>query len=219
MPNLPLLKRINSVRRDLGNLLFHFTRGVPADKDLFSGTSTPAIHPQTNLEQILKDGALNGSSRCIKGGHKCVCFTEAPISEMVSLFNLALIEPEGKSNPRYEPFGIAVTKKWLFSKGGRPVIYQPSSEYDALPQDLQYRHVTYDPIDGIDFTWEREWRVCTESLCLDPKETIIIVPEAQIAFTMMYEYSRMEVVTEDGWVAHEPIWMVVSLDFFGLWID
>ena len=69
-----------------------------------------------------------------------------------------------------------ISKKWLFSKGGRPVIYQPTSDYDNLPTGLKYLHQIYDPVKGIDYTWEREWRIRSDYLELDPSETTVIVP-------------------------------------------
>jgi len=39
-----------------------------------------------------------------------------------------------------------------FSKGGRPVIYQPTEEYDVLPEKLKWHHQIYDPVNGKDYT-------------------------------------------------------------------
>jgi hypothetical protein len=78
---------------------------------------------------------------------------------------------------RYKPFGVMVPKKWLFSKGGRPVIYQPDAEYEFLHDSQKYRHKRYEPDEGFDFTWEREWRVLTPSLELDPDVTSVVVPD------------------------------------------
>jgi hypothetical protein len=209
-----LLTRIASVRRDLGSMLFHFTRAAPAE----GGNRTRTAYE--NLESILKERRLRGAAGAIKGGHKCVCFTEAPITEMAALFNLSRISAGDQMKPRYEPFGIAVPKKWLFERGGRPVIYQPVNEYAALPAEMQYRHVSYDPVSGIDFTWEREWRIRTDSLVLEPRHTLVVVPDASEAFYLGYLHSELEVdVDRDGTpegASHQPTWVCVSLDFFGL---
>jgi len=219
-----LVERISAVRRDLGNLLFHFTRRIPADDGFLSGKPVPEKSAYSAFSQILKDGKLRGSNGCVKGGHNCVCFSEAPISEMVALFNLAKNTPPKEAAPRYEPYGVAVTKDWLFSKGGRPAIYQPAADYALLPPEMQYRHVTYDLAAGIDFTWEREWRIKTDSLMLDPRKTLVVVPTREEAFDLMYEHASLEQdwdvegTSGVGWVSgayHKPKWLAVSLDLLG----
>jgi hypothetical protein len=119
-----------------------------------------------NLYCILNEHRIFGSSNKIKGGFKCICFTERP----AKYFDF---------EKRYKPFGIALAKKYLFELGGRPVIYQPDADYEILPDDLQWRHVLYNPCETPpkDFTWEREWRIKTDELPLDHQEVIIVVPK------------------------------------------
>ena len=71
-----------------------------------------------------------------------------------------------------------LSKLWLYEQGGRPVIYQPDSDYDLLPDSLRYRHVRYEPPD-VDFTWEREWRFPGSELDLEPAALTAIVPNRQ----------------------------------------
>ncbi len=117
---------------------------------------------------------LLGSNRDIRGGYHCVCFSEAPI-ELLSRI-LALPPTSGI---RYRPFGVMVAKTWLFQQGGRPVIYQPDSEFEALPEPLRYRHVRYEPNGGADYSWEREWRVRSDELAIDPNRSTLIVPHVR----------------------------------------
>jgi hypothetical protein len=77
---------------------------------------------------------------------------------------------------RYKPFGVMVGKEWLFEQGGRPVIYQPASEFELLHERQRFRHVRYEP-PTVDFTWEREWRVETDRLELDPARVSLVVPD------------------------------------------
>ena len=97
-----LFKRIKLVRRDVGNLLFHFTR-APSEslievnfgqgrKMTMSG-STSAV-----LRKILYEGGLKGTSRW-SYGQNCVCFTEAPIQEFNSIFSLIDSPSAGPSPP------------------------------------------------------------------------------------------------------------------------
>lgn len=216
-----LLKKINLVRRDLGNLLFHFTTKPKENVVIKEPNRTTYLSDNAPpvLYKILREGKLLGSSHWIRGGYKCICFTESPISELAALFSLSRIMSETEDRPRYEPFGIAVTKEWLFAQGGRPVIYQPESEFELLPDELKYRHVRFEPQKGIDHTWEREWRIKTEELKLDPKQTLVVVPTFDYAFEFAYDFAEVKPdyddIPEPQGFYHEPKWMVVSLDLFG----
>lgn len=224
MKSNPLNARLQLLRRDLGNLLFHFAR-KPGKEGIVEGEGDEFptwMHNRASavLDKILKEGKLRGSAYKIRGGHKCVCFTESPITELNATFSMVSIANDPSQHTRYEPYGIAVKKDWLLSKGGRPVIYQPDKEYDLLPEELRYRHVRYDPADGIDFTWEREWRIKTDELILEPEKTLVIVPTANEAFDIMYENSTPELnsVDDEGNpddVYQKVKWLALSLDFFG----
>lgn len=148
------------IRGDLSNRLVHLTR---ATSDSDAGEK---------FRSIISNGYLKGSDRDIRGGFKCVCFSEAPLS--VLTHSLGLLADE--KGMRYSAFGVLVSKKWLFDQGGRPVIYQTNDEYDMLHEQQKYRHVRYEPDREIDYTWEREWRIHTEKLELVSTETTFIVP-------------------------------------------
>ena len=77
---------------------------------------------------------------------------------------------------RYAPFGVMLRKKWLYERGGRPVIYQTESEFSLLHAEHQFRHVRYQPGTISDHTWEREWRVKIDALSLEKSEVTFIVP-------------------------------------------
>lgn len=217
-----LLQRIKMVRRDLGNLLFHFTRTPPDDSmvrvETGAGSSMAMGASAFSVsKKILYEGALRGTSRWTYG-YDCVCFTEAPIQELNSVFSLVEIAASEKERPRYEPYGVAVNKKWLFNQGGRPVIYDRPDGLSVFPEDQEYRFVPYDPAAGIDFSWEREWRIRTECVRLDPKETLVVVPTADEAFEVVYEFAKTEADwDEDGptGVYHVANWLAVSLDILG----
>ncbi len=217
-----LVNRLQLVRRDLGNLLFHFTRATNQRVSIRCNNHTMDLGSGalSTLTKILMEETLCGSSQNIKGAYECICFTESPISELVAMFSMVELASNPTEHTRYEPYGIAVPKEWLFAKGGRPVIYQSKSDFDLLPEHLRYRHVQYDPISGIDFTWEREWRIQTKSLRLDPQHTLVIVPTANEAFDLMHNDSSLELnsVDDEGnpdSVYHKPKWMAISLELFG----
>jgi len=218
-----LYDRIKLVRRDIGNLLFHFTRKPLGDSITieFEGGGTSSMSSSANsvLTKILHDGQLMGTSRWTHG-HNCICFTEAPIQEFNSIFSLVEIASSENLRPRYEPYGIAVSKKFLFKHGGRPVIYDHPSAFEKLPESQRYRFVPYDPEKQIDFTWEREWRVQADCLHLNPKETLVVVPSSDEAFDIVYQFADIEADYDiDGSITgayHNPKWLAVSLDLFGV---
>ena len=125
-----LSRRIRLVRRDLGDLLFHFTRGdEPVVKKVGNVRLNTATTAANRLTSILRQGALRGSSHWTYGLNT-ICFTEAPIQEFNAIFELASIASERKLRPRYEPYGVAVSKSWLYARGGRPVIYEAPSQLE-----------------------------------------------------------------------------------------
>lgn len=213
-----LTARIKLLRRDIGNLLFHFTRGTgqmivrkyPGGGSETFGTAGAV------LDCILGERRLKGTSTYIESGDPCVCFTEAPLHEFSTLFRLNELAASEDERPRYEPYGVAVNKEWLFARGGRPVIYDTPETFEHLPEELRYRFVPYDPTQGIDYTWEREWRVKTESLELQPSMMLVVVPTADEAAGVVYSYSEGEPDTEYTIGGLVPTWLAVSLDIFGI---
>jgi len=173
-------------RPDISDRLVHFTRGE-ALEDAFS-----------NLCQIVDQRTLRGGGTHIKGGYTCVCFTEAPLASLQG----GLVNPAAYS--RYSPFGVVFDKSWVFASGGRPVIYQPDNEFDALSPAHRWRHMRYEPTatPPIDFSWEREWRLATPALAFDPAHAGIVLPVGDWADRLMdahneqqawriYEYSQV----------------------------
>ncbi|MFA5056039.1 MAG: hypothetical protein WC562_07715 [Dehalococcoidia bacterium] len=162
-------------RNDISDKLIHFT-GPQDDWD----------RAYSQLKSIIGDRFIRGGNGMIRSGDRCVCFTEAPLLSLLDGF-------VNESNySRYSPFGIMVDKAWLFERGGRPVIYQSESEYAALPEQLQWRHVRYEPtgITPIDFTWEREWRIKCERLVFWPNEVGIVVPSRDWANALVLDHER-----------------------------
>jgi len=152
-------------RKDYSDSVFHWIK-------------TDAVGTKSEIEdsafrvmlQIISDGYLKASGRDTYKNIESVCFTESPEEVMAH------------QSSKYTCFGFAFDKANIFSLGGRHVIYQKKSEASCLPKFLHWRHVTYDPDDvgrtkpyGVDFTWEREWRLNKDSLDIS-SATKIIVP-------------------------------------------
>jgi hypothetical protein len=213
-----LARRIRLVRRDLGDLLFHFTRGdPPVIQEVGNVRLNVSTTAGNRLTSILRQGALRGSSTWTYG-LDTVCFTEAPIQEFNAIFELNSIASENRLRPRYEPYGVAVTKAWLYSLGGRPVIYDSPTALEGFPRPLLYRFCPYDPTSGIDFTWEREWRVQTRLLQLEPAHTLVIVPTAAEAFEIVQMHANpsadLDATGSSMGTSYAPTWLAVSLDMF-----
>lgn len=158
-------------RPDMSDKLVHFTSGVD-ENDAYDRLTT-----------IVEEHKLLGSGAKIKGGYECVCFSEAPLNSLQH----GLVNPTAYS--RYTPFGIIVDKRWLFERGGRPVIYQSDAEYHTLPEPLRWLHMRYDP-GTVDFTWEREWRIQTRELQFEPNQAGIVVPTHQWAERLLGEHDQ-----------------------------
>jgi hypothetical protein len=139
------------------------------------------------LRKIIADGGLVAGSQYIKGNYRCVCFSEAPLTSLTG----GLVNEDYYS--RYSPFGIMVSKHWLFGQGGRPVIYQSADEYHLLPENHRWRHVLYELRDckqRIDFTWEREWRIKCDYLAFDQSSAQVVVLDQLWAHRLISEHDR-----------------------------
>ena len=216
MSQLPEILRLT--RNDLSNTLIHFTRRIDSQSAF------------DVLKTMITDKQIKGGPGYVRGGNanRCVCFTESPINEVSSYFNLETLLHDLQDSIRYEPYGIAFKKNYLFGQGARPVIYQPSAEYSLLPDELKYRHVTFDPVNKIDLTWEREWRLKQDSLNIDSNEAIVIVPTFEDAYELIQMIQEGETeydVDRDGDGEYTAVpcgityycdWKIVSLELFGL---
>jgi hypothetical protein len=164
-------------RSDIARDIIHFTKG-----------ESPAAAFEV-FARIVAERRLRGGTGFIKGNYTCVCFTEAPLADLAEVFARTAAE-----RLRYMPFGILLPKNWLFERGGRPVIYQSEAEFIDLPASLRYRHVRYEPTSepAIDFSWEREWRVQTNELSLDPGVSFLVLPSQEYLDELMRQHERAQ---------------------------
>jgi NADH:ubiquinone oxidoreductase subunit len=148
------------MRPDICQHLVHFTKATEAES------------AYTVLRRILSEGRLIGGSRFVRGGSRCVCFSEAPLGAI----ERGLINGDGFT--RYSPFGLQFSKEWVFGLGGRPVIYGPEAEYSQIPESLRWRHVRLElGPEHVDFTWEREWRLPSDSLKFSHQDISVVLPD------------------------------------------
>ncbi|MGF0004582.1 DUF2971 domain-containing protein [Bacillus altitudinis] len=122
------------------------------------------------LIKILNDKKLIASGKgFINSGEPVVCLQDVPLYGVSQNVKHEMVINQSKyRRKRYEPIGIAISKEYVFSKGGLPVIYEKPTiqegkeKFPNIPQELLWRVVSYDLSDMkayIDWTHEREWRV------------------------------------------------------------
>jgi hypothetical protein len=141
-----------------GAMLTHFTR------------ASKAASAMDNLISILEHGEIRGGRRMVRGGAPAVCMFDVPLGAL-----RAILVRENRR--RYEPFGIAIDRRYAFGCGARPVIYLPWREARALVPPAEHWRVVSLEIDrkpGVDWTHEREWRLRGD-LRLEPRACAALV--------------------------------------------
>ncbi|MCC4600369.1 hypothetical protein [Xanthomonas melonis] len=142
-----------NVRPDLSPYLIHLTKNTKKDDDYSA---------YDNLVHILKTGSIWGSTSqtgMIKGKNRAACFMDVPLSSLKYVLTPGNSDPQ---KPRYEPYGIAVTKRYGHENGCRPVLYLSDTETKDLgiPAGELWRVVRFEVSkDGwVSWLHEREWR-------------------------------------------------------------
>ena len=150
-------------RSDTSDRLIHFTRGNSLADAFWV------------LRKIMSERRLRAGNYMIRGGYRCVCFTEAPLAAVAEGFFT------GVPPSRYAPFGLMFEKSLIFAAGGRPVIYESEPEFAILHQEIRWRHVRYEPTgeNPVDFTWEREWRIRCEEFPFSTVDAVVILPNRE----------------------------------------
>jgi hypothetical protein len=123
-----------------------------------------------NLVAILGAGVIKGSPRMVRSGRPAVCLFDVPLGDLSRLLSRA-------NRRRYEPFGIAIDKRYAFRVGARPAIYMPWREAGRmLAQEEMWRVVSMDleRAPGVDWSYEREWRVAGD-LAIAPQRAVALV--------------------------------------------
>lgn len=142
-----------NIRPDLSPYIIHLTKNTK-EEDEYSAFD--------NLVNILQTGEIWGSSKSkgfIKGPNSAACFMDIPFMSLKYILNHENANPK---HPRYEPFGVIITKKIAYKHGCRPVLYLSNEEIKRIdiPKDELWRVVRFElASDGwISWIHEREWR-------------------------------------------------------------
>jgi hypothetical protein len=184
------VKRVRG-RVDYSARLTHLTRSSDVD-----GGKGDALDV---LIQILRDRRLKASttnSGFIVGPQAAVCFQDAPLYSVCENINFEIELKAAKKlrKIRYEPYGLAFLKPYVFGKGGRPVIYDKTEDAkEYLPEGQWWRIVNYDLSNEdryIDWTHEREWRVPGD-MDFDLDQVTVLLPNAK-KFQQFYKRSKID---------------------------
>lgn len=196
------------LREDLSEKLIHLTRD-------FAGKNG-----EERFLSILEQKQIDGTNTNNKGSYNCICFSEAPIASIGRIIARKGHSVSSNSKEiRYSPYGFMFSKEYLFKIGARPVLYQTKKEYELLPEDLKYKHVEFDLSKEkiVDWTWEREWRLKTDQLPLDPKNVTLIIPSRAVLEKIISDYqSRCRAVSSRAFGAFPQInWHFLVLEDLG----
>lgn len=142
-----------NARPDLTPYLIHLTKNTKRNDGYTA---------YDNLRSILQSGELwasEPSSGFIKGPRGAACFMDIPFSALKYVLTPENADPQ---KPRYEPFGIFITKKFAYGAGCRPVMYLSNAEVTSLniPRNELWRVVRLEVVEDGWISWmhEREWR-------------------------------------------------------------
>lgn len=150
-------------RPDLSPYIIHLTKNT-SKKDKFSAYD--------NLISILGEGCIWASSTehgFIKGPNTATCFMDVPFQALKYVLTPEDADPQ---DPRYQPYGLVLSKQAAYRKGCRPVLYLSNQETEELriPKEELWRVVRFEHEQQRWISWlrEREWR-CKGAFTL-PKE-------------------------------------------------
>ncbi|MCC2929094.1 DUF2971 domain-containing protein [Bacillus sp. LBG-1-113] len=154
------------------------------------------------LKKIIEEKTILGSSTesgFIVGDRRAACFQDMPaygISQ--NILHEQNNKDELGNKLRYQGYGLAFTKPYVFERGGRPVIYEKTETAKRfLPRNEYWRIVNYD-LDNeehiIDWTHEREWRV-PDQFKFELDEAYILVPNYH-SYKKLLERIDMDILKE-----------------------
>lgn len=80
------------------------------------------------------------------------------------------------------------------------MIYQSEAEYNGLPNEMQWRHMRYEPDANppVDFCLERELRIRTDAFDFNPQTATLVVPDRSWS-----ERLELEHEAENDWAVYQ----------------
>ena len=140
-------------RPDLSPFLIHLTKRTDENSAF------------ENLIEILKTGKIKGSTTAtgyVQVNTPAACFMDVPLGSLKYVLNKAQTKTTS-GFPRYEPYGVLISKSWAYDAGARPVLYLSKDEQKfhlKVPPDELWRVVRFEGVSDSTIGWlhEREWR-------------------------------------------------------------
>ncbi|MDG1872442.1 MAG: hypothetical protein P8J27_00925 [Mariniblastus sp.] len=198
-PQQPLLQN-NEIKSD--QLLIHWTRrrvGPWPDQstsefldDLIFQYPGRHHNQLASLCRILASGRLLASNEITRGNRAVVCFSGIPIKELPKR---RIFRPH-LSRWDFEPYGIAIDRKWLSACGAKPVHYGDEKAWSVLPpKDRPFFQLSKSNSQKIDWQEEDEWRIVGD-LLLDriPRDHAFVFVGSNSEIERVSELSRWPVV-------------------------
>lgn len=120
--------------------------------------------------------------------YKVVSFTETPLNQIYNITNEDLNKYRAK---KLQPYGLAVKKEIITSRGGEPAIHLHNknflnfirNQFDALKYNkYSIFHLVNMVSDDHNFYWEREWKIRKGLKFTYNEISYIIVPDEAAAF-------------------------------------
>ena len=151
------------------DLLVHFCRrhlGSALNSRVPEEIST--LKPWERLDKILAANRLRGFPPFgAEDDQPVVCFSESPPEHLEHLLR----------DRGWQPWGVVVTRRWVYQQGGGPVWYARTELYDARTREQKPWLVRFDasPDRWTDWTHEREWRIPVGQLDLEPGAVVAIL--------------------------------------------
>lgn len=152
-------------------------------------------HPMDTLLRILRMQRLVATSHLRRGSLDTVCLSEERLSTLLA--NRRFQPHLGRWD--WEPYGIAIRRSWLQSRGAQPVRYLSHSELAACALDEQPFVQPRGPGDGTrDWSYEKEWRIAGDVRLheIGPNDAWVFVPSTAEASALAHE-SRWPVVVAE----------------------
>lgn len=192
-------------RTDMTGMVTHLTKPTEQEINDISIANQKDINLKAvdNLIKILMDKKINGStsSGFIIGDIPAVCFQEVPMYSLIQNVQYEYLEREKKKTKkiRYCGAGLSFGKFYVFTKGGRPVIYEDKEIMKKLlPKEEHWRIVNTklicDNPNIIDWTHEREWR-CANNFEFELNLAHVILYDME-CYQYFYEKCPSEILKE-----------------------
>lgn len=172
-------KRLNN-RSDMTMYLTHLTKG--------SGE----LNSVDVIIKILNDRKLIGSTKeqgYIIGEDRAVCFQDTPLYGVSqNVYHETVYRKDLGSKVRYTPNGLCFTKPFVYSRGGRPCIYEKTDYAKTFINKSEWWRVVplnlTDSSNIIDWAHEREWRVKGDLSFSYSHATVILGSHKEYAYFM-----------------------------------